>query len=415
MRLLITGVNYAPEETGIAPYTTGLAEYLVQRGHRVTVITGVPSYPQWRVYPAYRKVLLQRELRAGVEVWRVRNYVPHRQSTLQRGLYEASFLVGGLAKLSASQPDAVLGVVPSLSGGMLAWTAARRLRCPYGLILQDLVGPAAGQSGVGTSRASGPISAAEARIARGASALGIIAEGFRPYLESLGVARERIYRVRNWLHVDEPTLERTDIRRRLGLPAGAVICLHAGNMGYKQGLANVIECARLATDVEPQLLFVLMGDGSQRQELVRLAQTYGLRNLRFLPIQPAELFTSVLAAADILLVNQRASVTNMSLPGKLTSYFASGRPVVAAVSPQSETARELVDTGSGVLVAPDQPGRLLEAILKLVADPDRQKELGAAGKQYARNTLHADHALARLEALVAATALPWVDRGQVLR
>ncbi len=94
MRLLITGVNYAPEETGIAPYTTGLAEHLVQRGHQVTVITGVPSYPQWRVYPEYRKVLLRRELRAGVEVRRVRNYVPRRQSTLQRGLYEASFLIG---------------------------------------------------------------------------------------------------------------------------------------------------------------------------------------------------------------------------------------------------------------------------------------------------------------------------------
>ena len=120
MRLLITGVNYAPEETGIAPYTTGLAEHLVQRGHQVTVITGVPSYPQWRVYPDYRKVLLRREVRAGVELWRVRNYVPRRQSTLQRGLYEASFLLGGLAKLSASKPDAVLGVVPSLSGGMLA-------------------------------------------------------------------------------------------------------------------------------------------------------------------------------------------------------------------------------------------------------------------------------------------------------
>jgi glycosyltransferase involved in cell wall biosynthesis len=183
-----------------------------------------------------------------------------------------------------------------------------------------------------------------------------------------------------------------------------VICLHAGNMGFKQGLANIIECARLAADAEPQLLFVLMGDGNQRQELVRLAQTYRLRNLRFLPIQPAELFTSVLAAADMLLVNQRASVTNMSLPGKLTSYFASGRPVVAAVSSESETARELLDTGAGSLVPPDDPGALLEELRKLAADSDRQSQLGAAGSHYARTALSADQALAELTALVETVA-----------
>jgi colanic acid biosynthesis glycosyl transferase WcaI len=404
MRLLISGISYAPEETGIAPYTTGLAEHLVDRGHQVTVVTGVPSYPQWRVYPEYRKVLRARELRGGVEVRRVRNYVPRRQSTLQRGLYEISFLVGGLTMLTMPKPDAVLGVVPSLSGGVLARAAAHRLGCPYGLIFQDLTGPAASQSGVGGGRAAGPISVAEAWIARGAAALGIIAEGFRPYLESLGVEPESIHRVRNWLHVEEPTVDRATIRRRLNLPVGAVICLHAGNMGSKQGLTNVIECARLAADTEPNLLFVLMGDGSQRQQLVSLAQSYRLRNLRFLPIQPAELFPSVLAAADMLLVNQRASVTNMSLPGKLTSYFAAGRPVVAAVADDSETARELQDTETGVLVPPDQPGLLLEAVRKLVADSDHQKRLSAAGRRYARTALSAEDALGGLEALVMAAA-----------
>jgi glycosyltransferase involved in cell wall biosynthesis len=147
-----------------------------------------------------------------------------------------------------------------------------------------------------------------------------------------------------------------------------------------------------------------MGDGNQRQQLIGLAQRYRLPNLRFLPIQPAELFTSVLAAADMLLVNQRASVTNMSLPGKLTSYFASGRPLVAAVSPESETARELAATGSGVLVTPDQPGLLLEAIRKLAADPDRQDELGGAGARYAHTTLSAAQALAGLTDLVETVA-----------
>jgi colanic acid biosynthesis glycosyl transferase WcaI len=404
MRVLIVGNFYAPEETGIAPYTTGLAEHLVSEGHDVAVITGLPSYPQWRIYPNYRGVRLGiREVRGGVDVRRVRGYVPRGQSALRRGLYEGSFLVGSLTALTGPQPDVVVGVVPALSSGVVARLAAHRFNRPYGLIFQDLTGPAAAQSGVaGGGPTAGLIADVEGWAARGATAVGVIAEGFRPYLESLGVSPGRIRRVRNWMHMKEPNLDRATIRRRLGLPEDAILCLHAGNMGHKQGLANLVECARLAASADRRLLFALMGDGNQRPLLVSLAQRYRLPNLRFLPIQPVDLFSSALATADVLLVNQRASVTNMSLPGKLTSYFASGRPVVAAVASDSETAREIHETGAGVLVPPDEPHALLEAIRNLVANPVQQERLGTAGREYTRTTLCAKQALTGLAALVDA-------------
>jgi glycosyltransferase involved in cell wall biosynthesis len=412
MRILITGINYAPEATGIAPYTTGLAEHLRERGHQITVVTGLPSYPQWRVHDGYRGRVAGRETIAGVDVRRRWHYVPGEQSATRRALYEASFLATGLSALTLPRPDAVVGIVPSLGGGLLARLAGARFGAPYGLVLQDLMGPAAAQSGVaGGGRAARAIRGAEAFAARRAEAVGVIAEGFRPYVESLGVAPHRIRRVRNWTHVPEPTVDRAAVRARLGIEPGAVVCLHAGNMGYKQGLANVVACARLAGD-EPDLRFVLMGDGSQRGFLEDLAARHRLGNLRFLPIQPAELFPSVLAAADVLLVNQRAEVTDMSLPGKLTSYFLAGRPVLAAVSPTSETAREVAASGAGLLVRPDDPAALLAAVRGLAADPARRERLGGAGYAYARAALTADQALAGLEALVeliatrAATARP---------
>jgi glycosyltransferase involved in cell wall biosynthesis len=400
MRILITGINYAPEATGIAPYTAGLAEHLSARGHQVTVVTGLPSYPQWRVHDGYRGRIAGRETLAGVDVRRRWHYVPREQSAARRALYEASFLATGLSALALPRPDAVVGIVPSLGGGVLARLAGARFAAPYGLVFQDLMGPAAAQSGVaGGGRAARAIRAAEAFATGGAEAVGVIAEGFRPYVRSLGVAPERIHRVRNWTHVPEPTADRAAVRARLGIEPGAVVCLHAGNMGYKQGLANVVECARLAGD-EPDLRFVLVGDGSQRAFLEDLAGRHRLGNLRFLPIQPAELFPGVLAAADVLLVNQRAEVTDMSLPGKLTSYFLAGRPVVAAVSPTSETAREVAASGAGVPVRPDDPAALLAAVRGLAADPTRRERLGDAGRAYARAALTADQALAGLEALV---------------
>jgi glycosyltransferase involved in cell wall biosynthesis len=224
----------------------------------------------------------------------------------------------------------------------------------------------------------------------------------------------RIRRVRNWMHIEEPKLGRAAARRQLDWPEDVVVCLHAGNMGAKQGLSNLIECARLAVEGDPRYLFVLMGDGNQRPLLVDLAERYRLPNVRFLPVQPAERFSCVLAAADLLLVTQRASVINMSLPSKLTSYLASGRPVVAAVAPESETATEIRSNGTGVVVLPDRPELLLQALRELVADPIRQEHLGAAGQHYARTTLSADQALSGLETLIETAAASPVGLEPVL-
>jgi colanic acid biosynthesis glycosyl transferase WcaI len=403
VRILIVGINYSPEETGIAPYTAGLAEHLAGRGHCVVVVTGLPSYPQWRVYDGYRRMLWKREAVHGVDVRRRWHYVPRQQSAIRRGLYEGTFLLTGLSALALPRPDAVLGIVPSLSGGLLARLAASRFRVPYGLIFQDLMGEAAQQSGVpGGGRVARLVRAGERWAARGAAAIGVIAEGFRPYLESLGVDGGRIRRVRNWTHVDPPTVERTIVRERLGLPQEAIVCLHSGNMGYKQGLENVIECARLATERDGRLLFVLIGDGNRRSHLEGLAGQYKLPNVRFLPLQSRDFFPNALAAADLLLVNQRGTVGDMSLPGKLTAYFASGQPIVAAVARDSETAREVAASGAGVVVEPDDPEALLGAIDGLLGDPARCGRLGAAGKRWAQENLTDAAALTNYEAFIQA-------------
>jgi glycosyltransferase involved in cell wall biosynthesis len=403
MRLLLVGINYSPEETGIGPYTAGLAEGLTSRGHSVVATTGLPSYPQWRVHDGYRRLLWKRELIDGVDVRRRWHYVPGRQSAIHRGLYESTFLLTGLSAMALRRPDAVVGVVPSLSGGVLARLAALRFRVPYGLIFQDLMGQAAEQSGVsGSGQVARAVRAAEGWAARGAAAIGIIAEGFRPYLESLGVPPSRILRVRNWAHSEAPAMDRSTVRARLSLPQDAFVCLHAGNMGHKQGLENVLECARTANGSCRRLLFLLMGDGNQRSHLEDLAKRHAIPNLRFLPIQPPDVFQSILAAADILLVNQRGAVSDMSLPSKLTSYFAAGRPIIAAVQQASETAREIEASGGGLVVPPDEPGVLLEAVQRLSNEEGWRLQMGESARAWSLARLSKAAALDGYEQLLAA-------------
>ena len=128
-----------------------------------------------------------------------------------------------------------------------------------------------------------------------------------------------------------------------------------------------------------------MGDGSQRPDLERQAR--GVAAVRLLPPVDDALYPVALAAADVLLVHERPSVRDMSLPSKLTSYLTSGRPVVAAVVPGGATDGEMARAGAGPRVPAGEPAALLEAVLALAADPDERARLGVSGRVYAAREL----------------------------
>jgi len=162
----------------------------------------------------------------------------------------------------------------------------------------------------------------------------------------------------------------------------------------------VVEAARCASASHPEIKFVLMGDGSRRGSLKQTAA--GLNNLHFLEPQASEDFPDVLAAADVLLINERATVRDMSLPSKLTSYFAVGRPVVAAVRDDGTTAAEMRRAAAGVIVAPEDPRALLETIVHLASHPDRMSAMGDAGRRYASEQLGESAAATRSVEFVSA-------------
>jgi len=400
MRVLIIGMYYSPEITGNAPYTAGLAEHLAARGDDVTVLTGLPHYPAWRIARDTPHRLLRRETIHGITVIRAAHYVPAAQSAIKRVLYEGTFgLTGLLATLRLPRPDAILGVIPSLSGGILARLTGQRLRAPYGLLFQDLVGPAARQSGMaGGGAVARATSAAEAWATAGARAIGVVAKTFTPYVASLGVPSERIHHVPNWSRLSRPSLTPAETRRRFGWPDDLQVVLHAGNMGLKQGLEQVVEAACLAAQRHEPVRFVLAGGGSQAEAL--RAMGAGLPTLDLLPVQPDDLHASLLAAADVLFLSERATQLDMSLPSKLTSYFAAGRPILAAVPPNGSSAREVERAGAGLTVPAGDPGAILDALAHLRADAPAAARLAAAGPPYAEAYLGAAACLARAAALV---------------
>jgi colanic acid biosynthesis glycosyl transferase WcaI len=398
LNTLVYSSYYWPERSGNAPYVTGLAEYLSSRGHKIVVCTGFAHYPEWKSSAEGR--IVARESRAGVEILRRRHYVPRKQSAARRALYESSLLLAGLTCVRLTErPDVVLGISPTLAAASLAVLTGQLHGRPVGLVFQDIVGRAAAQSGVkGGSVVAGTVRQIELEVARRATRIAVASDGFRRYLEQGGIDRSKIHLVPNWTLATPASRSRDEMRARLGWAPESFICLYAGSIGRKQGLDNVLHCAKMLQTEGVKV--VLAGDGSDRPRLAQVSRGLNLENVEFYGVQRPGEYEAMLRSADVLLVNQRPAVTDMSLASKLTSYFAADKPVVAAVGLTSETAREVRASGGGLVVPAEQPELLASAILSLRANPAYARRLGARGRRYALEHLSAETVLERYEQFV---------------
>lgn len=397
LRVLVVGINHSPETTGIAPYTTKASQHFALAGANVEILAGVPHYPHWTISREYRFRARSESRLQEVLVRRLRHYVPSRQSALRRGLYELTFGLHVAAARPRHVPDVVLAIVPSLLGALAARRTARKHGARLIVWVQDLMGPATQESGIpGGRRVTRVTKRLEASILKSADAVVVLNDAFASYAVHSGVDPSRVTIVRNWVHVAGTTGDRQAIRRELGWPDEALIVLHTGNMGLKQDLGNVIAAAALARDLPNDVLFVLMGDGSQRDFLI--AESDGVDNVCFLWPVDEQRYADVLAAADVLLVNERPSAVEMSLPSKLTSYLQTGRPIVAAVNARGATAREVLASGAGLVVTPGDPAALLEGVLRF-ANVDKDA-VARAASEYVSSHLTAEASLARLTTVV---------------
>ena len=319
----VVGINYAPEPTGIAPYTTALAHALSEAGAKVHVITGLPHYPQWSVDdPRFASGSYFTELDGTIQVTRCRHFVPKHPDLVGRMRLEATFLARAAPMVLRDRSDLVITVTPSMAG-MAAGVLGRKHR-PVAAIVQDLTGNAASETGAAKAWVGALISRVEHRLLRRCRRVGVITADFGVDLVGAGVAQDALVDLPNFTHIQPLDVSTAVARRQLGWDAGRFVVVHTGNMGAKQGLMAVVDAARLAQRDHIDLDFVLVGDGNQRQALEVAAR--GITSLRMLPPVSAEQYPLVLAAADVLLVNELPGVRQMSLPSKLTSYAASGKP-----------------------------------------------------------------------------------------
>ncbi|MGJ7542780.1 glycosyltransferase WbuB [Variovorax sp. LT1R16] len=398
MKLLVYGINFAPELTGIGKYSGEMVAWLTARGHEVRVITAPPYYPEWKVREGYSATRYVREEWHGAQVFRTPLWVPAKVNGPRRLLHLASFALASIPALLAQwrwKPDVVWMTEPPLFCTPAGLAFARLRSAKAWLHIQDYEVDAAFELGLlKGARLRAFVSRAERWLLGRFDRVSTISQRMLERASAKGVQATRLLSFPNWADISaiRPLAGPSPYRAELGIADDAMVALYAGNMGAKQGLELLADLA-LQLRARPDIVFVFCGGGAGRDAL--MARCAGLDSVRFIDLQPVERLGDLLGLADVHLLPQRADAADLVMPSKLTGMLSSGRPVLAGARPETELGQVVAQCGR--IVPPEDAAAFAEALLQLGADPALRRELGLRARRYAEERLDRDAVLARFE------------------
>jgi colanic acid biosynthesis glycosyl transferase WcaI len=402
LRILIHAINYSPEATSTGKYTGEMGEWLAARGHEVKVVTAPPYYPAWRVEKGYSAKTYRRERIANADVWRCPLWVPTKPTGIKRLLHLASFAASSfpvMVRQVSWQPDAVVLIEPPLFCAPAAWLTARSCDAETWLHVQDFeLDAAIGLRMLGGKGTRRVLYEVEGFLLARFSRVSTITEAMRRGVVAKGVPEERTLLFPNWADVGlvRPMKRDNEIRGELGAEPDDVLVLYAGNMGEKQGLDLILDAAELLKE-RKEIKFAMVGTGSSRKRLERVAAERKLGNVRFFPAQSLERLPLLLAAGDVHLVVQRREAADLAMPSKLTNILASGRPAVATADPGTTLHDVLNENECGITTTPGDPKELTSGIVALAEDGRLRERLGRNARRYAERYLDKEWILSGFE------------------
>jgi colanic acid biosynthesis glycosyl transferase WcaI len=378
-RVLVASINFAPDHSGIALYSTDLPVFLVESGLQVTMVTGFPYYPTWRKRPEDVGRFFSAEDYRGVRVLRGYLYVPKTVTTAKRILHELSFNAFALANfVRAGRHDTIIIISPPLLLGLLGVAFKYIWRAQLVFHIQDLQPDAALSLGMVKP---GPMIRALLAIERFVYAhsdlVATITEGMRERLIDKGVPEEKLGLYYNWIDVEEAA----GTPRKKGAFRGAhshgpnkFIVAYAGNIGIKQGVDVLVEVAAKLRD-DSRFHFFIIGDGADKPRLMQVAAQQNLDNLSFVPFLSQQEYFDMLNDIDLSFVAQRAGTGNVFFPSKLLGIMAMGKPLLISADPESELARVIARTRSGLVARAGDVDSIVAHLRRVVDNPVELDEM----------------------------------------
>jgi colanic acid biosynthesis glycosyl transferase WcaI len=399
VRVLILTIYHDPEPI---PKTGELARELQRRGHTVSVVTSLPHYPSGRLYPGYRLRPWHREVREGVPTLRTFIYPYHGSNAVLRMVNYCSWMLSSMLAAWLTPPCDVIYVWhPPLTVGVTAYVLSTLKRAPFVYDVQDLWPESALASGL---LHDGRLVTCLYRLAdwvyKRADRILVVSAAAAKHLHERGVDSMKVVVANHW--IDHSLFQAAgagdEIRAKLELQ-GRFLVMFAGNLGLVQGLETLIEAAALLRD-RRDIVIVLVGDGSDRGRLERLAADRALENVRFVGRHPADAMPDFFAAADALLVHLKPStIAEHAIPTKILAYLAAGRAIVCAMP---GAAAELVrNARAGLVVEAGNPVELASAIRAIAELPsDVRDSYARNARQYVREHFDKSRVIDAYEAIL---------------
>src|SRR5580692_4514755 len=411
MKVLIVSAVFPPETTVTAQTSFQIADELFHHGHQVTVLAPFPSRPDGELFKGYRRSLYRTET-MGFSVIRCFSFLSRKSTMGSRLLENISFAITSSVRvLLAPRPDIIyMNSWVIFSSGMAS--AAAWLRgIPVAMSIQDAYPEALSHQKriAPQSLLFRILRSLDSRIAHSAKALIVISDRFREtYRCDRGVPADRIHVLQNWGDASSVNVDARGayaLRQKYGITDHAIFAVYLGNIGAAAGIETVIEAFEFLWNDE-NICMLIAGAGSRSQAYQELVEKKALQDRVFFYTSWTKKETGIiLGAADVLVLPTQGEQSLVSVPSKLISYMLSGRPVLAMVLGNSDTAKLIIKAKAGWVISPDDPVGTAAALKVIAASPPEDvRAAGARGLDYALCHLTREANLPRMIQLLLETA-----------
>jgi colanic acid biosynthesis glycosyl transferase WcaI len=386
MHILFVTQYFLPEMGASAIRLSYQGKSFLERGHQVTVLTTFPNYPEGKIFEGYGGRAVMEEHLEGIRVLRVWSYTSPGKGIVPRLLNYCSFMFTSflLGTHRVGRPDVILVDSPPLFLGLSAIPMKWLLRAKLVFNVADLFPEAAVAFGVITNQSViKAATALEGMIYRHSDLITASTRSMAQHVQRR-VPNKPVVVLTNGADMaalSAPHLDRAEVRRKFAGEAKFVVG-YAGLFGLQHGLETVIDAAaKLAS--RPEIVFLFFGDGPRKAAAVEKAQSLGLQNVKFYPPQPKEQLAEIISSFDVALSPLRdLAMCRSILPMKMFEALGLGTPVISSVPSPGEAQTITDESGGGLVIRPENPQEMADAILQLYREPALRLTMGAAAKEY---------------------------------
>lgn len=394
MHILLLSHNFYPEGNAPASRSFEHSQEWIKNGHKVTVITCFPNFPEGKVYDSYKNNFFKIEKINGIDIWRVKTFITANKGTFRRILSFLSFMISSfIFGLFTKKVDVVIGTSPQFFTVISAYLLSKIKRVKFVFELRDLWPESIkAVKAIQNNLVISLLERIELFLYKNADLIITVTSSFKKTLITRGIKEDKIEVILNGVDSTKfnPVLKKNDILLEEYNLNNKFIIGYIGTLGMAHALENIIFCAKMLED-NKNIKFIFVGDGSEKENLKNLILRKNLKNITMIPMQSKNKMREIWGLCDISIVSlKNTPLFKTVIPSKIFESMAMGLPIVGAI-PDGEAAQIIKLYNAGLIIEPENPNQLKDSIQKLYSNAELRKEFSInsynAAQHFDRNNM----------------------------